>query len=114
MGRSSLSNLYDFLRAAKDRPRMYVNDYSLDELELFCHGYTVALDIHGIEEFGTDFNDRFTKFLFRQYGQGADDGWGTARGWACDIREHAQNNESAFNRFFELLEEFRQADMADQ
>jgi hypothetical protein len=96
-------DLYDHLVAIQRRPLIYLRDLSLDELERVCHGYVMALRAHGIEEFGSDFDERFDDFLRRRYE------WDTSRGWAPAIRDQCPSDQDAFHRFFELLEEFRAA-----
>jgi hypothetical protein len=97
------SGLYDLLQQANLRPSMFVNDWSLDQLETICYGYSAALLVHRIEEFGTHFNERFRGFLWDHYE------WSMSLGWASGIRRQYASNEEAFHRFFELLEEFKTA-----
>ncbi|HEX5271960.1 MAG TPA: hypothetical protein VFW33_15785, partial [Gemmataceae bacterium] len=92
----------DYLQKVRQRPLMYVRDWSLEELETWCRGYAVALSNHGIEEFGTHFNEQFSDYLWKQYG------WSMCRSWARGVREQSRTPEEAFHRFFELLEEFKQ------
>jgi hypothetical protein len=96
-----MSDIYEFLRDVRERPGMYVLDYSLEPLQSMCHGYSVALEAHGIHELGVDFNRRFSDFVYEQRG------WSMSIGWADGIRRHAKSNEEAFQTFFALLELFR-------
>lgn len=95
-------DLYEFLQYARDRPGMYVRDWSLDELETICRAYSTALTAHDIKEFGTHFNEEFCEFLLHRYG------WSMCQGWARGIRARFENDQAAFCRFFELLEKFRE------
>jgi hypothetical protein len=98
---SGLTDLYELFQHVRQRPSMFVRDCSLDDLETMCRGYSIALGIHGIEEFGTWFQQRFHEFLFQKYG------WSMCLGWARGIRDHSGSAEEAFHRFFELVEKFK-------
>lgn len=94
------NDLYDYLQGAKKRPQMYVRNWSIDELQLLCRAYQIALRIQGINEFGTSFYDAFTDFLQREYG------WGCSNAWQKPIRASVNSDEEGFYRFFELVDEF--------
>ena len=96
-----ISGLHNFFQMVRERPSMYVRNCSLDDLELICHGYAMALGVHGIDEFGTRFNQQFAEYLLERYG------WSMCCGWARGIREQSHGDDEAFRRFFELVEEFR-------
>jgi hypothetical protein len=101
-------DLYDLLQTARPRPGMFVRDWSLEELASICWGYHAALKTHGISEFGSDFNHRFHDWLRRRFGR-----WDT-QGWAHAIREQSPTAEAAWERFFQLLDEFRIEELGDQ
>jgi hypothetical protein len=61
-------DLYDFLQRVRKRPGMYLRDKSLEDLDARCHGYSLALNAHAIQEFGTDFNELFSSYLFERFG----------------------------------------------
>ncbi len=83
---------------------MWVCDHSLHELELLCSGYSTALACHGIDEFGSRFNERFRDHLWEKYQ------WSMCSGWAYGIRQHADcDGEELWRRFYELLDEFCEA-----
>jgi hypothetical protein len=101
MSQTRVTDLYSLLEHIRARPLMYLRQKSVDELECACRWCSIALGIHGIDEVGTRFNGRFSEYLQRRFD------WGLACGWARAIRDHTAGKEVAFERFFELLEEFK-------
>jgi hypothetical protein len=96
-----VGNIFDILDSARDRPEMFLGR-SLGPLEVFCHGYYAALSAYHIREpvpmvdafhFGGWLNRRFQ--------------WSPVCGWAQAIRTHCKTDEEAFDKFFELIDEYR-------
>jgi uncharacterized protein (DUF433 family) len=100
-GVEAVSDLYSLLQHIHRRPSMYLRNKSLDEVEAACHWYAAALRTHGIEEFGSRFNERFRDYLYERFR------WGMACGWARAIRDHSRSADAVFERFFSLLDEFK-------
>jgi hypothetical protein len=96
--------IIDLLRAACERPGMFTADGSLEPLETMCGGYEVALNNHGIDEVGREFNARFREFLLNEYG------WSTAQGWALAIHRHTRSEAGRFKKLASLLNEFEKSD----
>ena len=75
----------------------------MSPLEIFCDGYYAALSAHHIREpapvVGTF---HFGKWLHHRFE------WSHNCGWAQAIRTHCETDEEAFDKFFELLEDYRQ------
>jgi hypothetical protein len=91
-------DLRDIIEQARLRPSMFAK--SLDHLEAICHGYSVALSVHDIDEFGRNFNQRFGEYLYRRFR------WSMCKGWAFAIESRTQSIEKAFERFFKLVDQF--------
>ena len=105
---SKVRTLEDFLDAVRARPGMFVGeDYSLARLEDMLHGYSVALHAHDIEDFGRDFNRRFSAFVHEKLD------WSTSCGWADAIATNCVSSKAAFDRFFMLVDEFRRGSEAN-
>src|ERR1041384_8103551 len=94
-------NIYGLLDHMREHPSMWLRRQSLVEIESILHGYSASLKSHRIRESGTEFNRRVSDYLEQRCG------WSLCRGWACAIREHSSSSKRAFDRFFDLLDEFR-------
>ncbi len=82
-------------------PGLWLPQGSLRVLENMLVGYSVALDVHGVdEEFAMWPSGPFAMWLQDRYG------WGMALGWARAIEEHA-DGEEPLTVFFRLLDEYR-------
>jgi hypothetical protein len=69
----------DFLQKVRSRPSMFTVDLSLITIEDMLHGYSAALQAHGIDEPGRDFNHHFADFVYDKLG------WSMSNGWARAI-----------------------------
>ncbi len=76
--------------------------HSLLQIEIFCHGYYAGLAAHRIREdapiVGTF---HFGEWLYRRFQ------WPHNCGWAQAIRRNFKSDEEAFERFFQLIDEYR-------
>jgi hypothetical protein len=76
---------------------------SLPPLEIYCHGYYAALSAHDIREPVPVVDTfHFGGWLRRRFK------WSNKCGWAHAIRTHCETDEEAFDKFFELLADYRQ------
>lgn len=99
---AGIRSLYDWLAEARARPGMFVHGRSLAELESQCLGWSAAVDAHGIDDPGRDFNRRFRDWLRTTQGLSA------ARGWADAITRQCEGDaDAAWPRFFEHLDAFQ-------
>ena len=75
----------------------------LRKVETYIHGYNGALHTHGIDEPGLDFARRLGKHLERTRG------WSTSCGPVDAIVTHPDSDEHAWEHFWELVAEYRDA-----
>jgi hypothetical protein len=97
--------LYKVLKRIEDRAEMYLGERDLFRLELFIEGYYAALRDTGVIpralERGADADGTFAAYLRDRFG------WSMSTGPMSAIRRECGSD--AWNRFFELLKEFRRA-----
>ncbi len=86
---------------------MWLRGKSLLQIQTICVGYSTALEIHGIKEFGTTFDHDFSEFIGKKYGVS------TCLGWARTILLEFKPRSKSFEIFFFLLEEFRNSKSKD-
>ena len=82
----------------KERPGIYLEKKSLRHLKIFLNGYYIAQYEHD-RDFCSLF-DSFQNFIGQKYKENR------TIGWADMILAHSQNDSSAFDTFFVLLEEY--------
>src|SRR5690554_1976441 len=92
---------YKLLMKIKQRPEMYLGKKSITLLHIFLGGY----DLCYYEHFGPA-NDleqfqQFEEFVRLKYNASK-----SYYNWAGNILNNSTSEEEAFDRFFELLEEF--------
>jgi hypothetical protein len=93
-------NLYDILDKMRERPGMYLGSHSITRLEAFICGFYEGSNDEVPENppFG-DFNDFVGKF----YGKYTTAGWKN-----LILADHYGNEQEALDRFFVLLDEYRE------
>lgn len=94
--------LYELLEKIRKRPALYLGKRSLSHLQVFLDGYTFARRQSGIspsqqeEEFGL-----FQEWVEQRFNQAH------TQSWTKIILFYSEDESSALQRFFELLDEFR-------
>ena len=75
----------------------------LRDLEILLMGYGHALERHEIDEPGRTFLHSFGRFLRQRYY------WSESGGPIAAIRAHAKDDDDAWQSWWRLIEEFREA-----
>ncbi len=99
-----MTGLFEILSKIKARPGMYLGNPSVDNLFMFLAGYKTARRELSIEptEAELKFYGDFQPWLQEKFNIR------TNNSWAALIQFHSVNQKEAFDRFFDLLDEFRQ------
>ena len=96
-------NLREMLKFVRKRPAMYFGRKSLISLDIFMYGFETALSIHKINE-DYFFNSRhFSHWLVHEH---KCDSSCNTMGWARYLTETSSNEDEAFEKFFELYDEY--------
>lgn len=96
-----MANFYSLLQKIKQRPPLYLGNYSIINLHSFLSGYILArleLDVPQTEE--EHQFDKFQSWIENKF---------NARGthsWAKIILFHSMDERDAFDHFFKLFDEF--------
>jgi hypothetical protein len=93
-------NLYDFLDKMRERPAMYLGSHSITRMESFICGFYEGSN-HEITE-NPPF-DGFNDFVGKFYGKYTTAGWKN-----LILSDHYGNEQEALDRFFVLLDEYRE------
>ncbi|TAE56912.1 MAG: hypothetical protein EAZ76_11905 [Nostocales cyanobacterium] len=101
-----MAGIYEVLQKIKDRPGMYIGNSSITVLRHFLVGYKFARNELGVElnQEEADFYDNFQPWIQQHFNVR------TSNSWANIILLFTRDEKDAFNRFFTLLEEFKQRD----
>lgn len=100
-------NIYDFIERIRQRPGMFVprdDETALETIKNLLHGYETCLFQNEMKEdvCGRPFSvPEFHTWMHEKYG------WPMALGFASAIKEHANCEEEAFGKFFDLVEKYR-------
>ena len=103
----SKSGLFEILEKIKSRPGAYIGQPSVLDLFVFLAGYKTArreLGVNPTEE-EIVFYDSFHGFVEDIYHVK------NSNSWAKIIMLYCQDNRAGFDRFFELLAEFKQVSL---
>jgi hypothetical protein len=97
-------DIYDLLDQIAERPNMFVEGHSLEQLSMMLHGYEACLWSHDLEEDveGRPFHTAsFNEWLREKKG------WATDCGFAHAIGHEEADAKAALALFFELLAAYR-------
>jgi len=99
-----MSGLFEMLNKIHKKPGMYIGRASATDLFMFIVGYRTAREELGFEptEKEMEFYGDFQSWLQKRYEVS------TSGSWARIIEFYTNNEERAFYRFYELLDEFLQ------
>jgi hypothetical protein len=108
-GKPPAVSLLNLLNLVQKSPAMYVGamdsarGVQLDRLEVLIEGYSLAVNWHGLEDPGLDLYNDFSPYLERRFA------WNLNRGPIRAIRDAAKTDGEAWDNFWRLLWEFRDA-----
>lgn len=101
---TSRGTIYDLLAQIQERPSMFLEDHSLEQLEMLLRGYEACLWSNDIEEevVGRPFHTAsFGDWLEEEKG------WAADCGFFHPIAHEAGDAEASFDLFFALLAKYR-------
>ena len=98
------STIFELLERIKEKPGMYLGYPSVQSLFMFLNGYDLAREELGIELTPEEenFYAKFQPWLQKKLGVRS------VTSWAKLIMLSCHDEKTGFERFFELLSEFRQ------
>lgn len=98
-----MSDLFNLLEKVQKKPGLYIGRPSVGELFMFLAGYKAAKLEMGVKptEEELRFYREFQPWLQKRFSLT------TTNSWAKIIQFYSKNDQEAFERFFELSNEFR-------
>jgi len=97
-GSAVMNNIYDVLQIIKKRPKLYLARVSLVDLHVFINGYIACMNEYDNKKH--DFYPDFQEFVQQKYDVKF------YKHWSDIIQFYSGGGEEAFNKFFQLLDEF--------
>jgi hypothetical protein len=95
---------YSLLEAIRHKPAMYLGRKSVNDLHIWLQGYFYAKIESGIPLSAQEKEFKeFNKFIQEKYD------WHDVGSWAAKIAYYNRSEETAFEKFFELLDEFKKS-----
>jgi hypothetical protein len=102
-----MKTVFYLLEQIRHRPSMYTGGQTrrvqLQNIEQLLHGYAIALLNHDIDEPAKNFNREFGYYLERTRD------WSTSCGPVAAVFDAIADDEAAWSKYWELVEEFRQS-----
>jgi len=101
-----MSGVFEILEKIRNKPGMYIGRPSVSDLFMFLVGYECSRGELGVEltEEDDDFYGEFHSWLQKKLQIE------TVSSWAKIIMLNCHDEKAGFERFFELLDEFKQRD----
>ncbi|KYC40605.1 hypothetical protein WA1_26165 [Scytonema hofmannii PCC 7110] len=99
-----MSGVYEILAKIQAKPGLYIGRPSVSDLFMFLVGYECSRSELGIEntEYEEDFYGEFQPWLQKKLGIT------TVSSWAKMIMLYCHDERAGFEKFFNLLDEFKQ------
>jgi hypothetical protein len=99
--RSQAHDVFSWLDDVRQRPGMWLRERGLRDLEDLVWGYYAALHAHHLDEGVPEMTRHFSSWLRLRTG------WSLSVGWAKAIERHTSSSDSALERFFTLVDDYR-------
>ncbi|MFB2937880.1 hypothetical protein ACE1B6_21740 [Aerosakkonemataceae cyanobacterium BLCC-F154] len=101
-----MSGVFELLEKIRTKPGMYIGRSSVSDLFMFLVGYEYGRGESGVDptEEEDDFYGEFQPWLQKKFGIK------TVSSWAKIIMLFCHDEKAGFEKFFQLLDEFKQRD----